>query len=162
MSNTQTTKYCPTCETMKSRSEFYKYNRTNGLQPACKVCQLARAKARHGEHVLSPEVIKDYIFSLNHFLNVNIVDGPLPTPCHIWQKGTNNHGYGRLTIGGQQAFVHRLALVAKIGRHIDPAMTASHLCHDKLCCNPKHILEESMKANIARNKDEIAMAKRAA
>jgi len=160
--NTVTTKYCPACKTIKLRSEFHKSSRGDGSRAYCKDCNKSLVKAHRGEGILSPEVIKDYIYSLNHFLKIDIQDGPLESPCHIWKGSTNNYGYGRLYVGGQQAHTHRLALVAKLGRHISTGMTASHLCHNKSCCNPQHIVEESLKANLARNKDDIAMARKAA
>lgn len=66
--------------------------------------------------------------------------------CINWTGSINNAGYGmigfmRLDETNGMMTVHRLALMEKLGRPITPGMNANHTCHNRVCCNPDHLVE---------------------
>jgi hypothetical protein len=52
-------------------------------------------------------------------------------------------------IGRSEYYIHHLVVRSK-GEKIDRSMEVSHLCHQKRCINPDHIIQETGKANRAR------------
>jgi Zinc-binding loop region of homing endonuclease len=98
-----------------------------------------------GDKTLTLEQINNW---WNSDKNVIVpMDGPLPTPCHYWARSSDAAGYGQAVINYHIVRLHRIALTQKLGRHIKPNMTASHLCHNKICSNPDHLVEESIRDN---------------
>lgn len=79
----------------------------------------------------------------------------LENGCRIWFGAithTNTRAlvpYGHLTMGKKKYYVHRLALYLKNGKM--PG-TCSHRCHNSLCIEPTHLVEESQKINNGRKK----------
>lgn len=73
--------------------------------------------------------------------------------CWNW-TGDTNYGYGKFYAGGkvnQHNFrSHRVAWVLANGRQIRAGFVVAHapvICHNRLCCNPKHLLETTQKEN---------------
>lgn len=58
--------------------------------------------------------------------------------CWIWQKSCNSSGYGQLTVNKKYWTAHRYAYTAFIGK-IPDGMIIRHLCHNTMCCNPRHL-----------------------
>lgn len=50
-----------------------------------------------------------------------------------------NKGYGYLTLDGKLTFVHRLALLIKVGEPPTTKHQALHSCHNPPCFNYKHL-----------------------
>lgn len=59
--------------------------------------------------------------------------------CWLWTGYTPPGHYGRITIDGQQRFIHRLALELTIGRPLCKGEYALHDCDVKHCGNPDHL-----------------------
>ena len=72
--------------------------------------------------------------------------------CWIWQGSTQN-GYPSVSRGHAKSKVkiHMLALYMATGQLPEPREVSSHLCHNKLCINPDHLVIESIVANSRRN-----------
>lgn len=90
-------------------------------------------------------------------------------PCWIWTGSIMRRGgYGTIKAGTRnRTSAHRIALVAKLGRDIEPGKVAGHLCHDlavaaglchpdlaatgpcyhRRCVNPDHLEEMTPKEN---------------
>lgn len=146
---TETTRRCSQCGEFKTFDEFYANNKSRrGINNVCKVC----SGPSYGEGSLPVAEIRNYMRSAEHTEAISIEEGPLDTPCHLWQRAKTSGGYGQKGLNYKLTRVHRLALVTKLGRHIHPFMTASHLCHNRSCCNPEHMVEESLQDNIARSR----------
>lgn len=60
------------------------------------------------------------------------------TKCWVWQRSTRE-GYGQITIDGFPWTTHRYAYTATNG-DIPDGMLVRHKCHNRLCCNPEHLL----------------------
>ena len=60
------------------------------------------------------------------------------TGCHVWQRGRDAYGYGRLQIDGLQERAHRFAWKRAHGP-IPPGCHLGHHCDNPPCCNPEHL-----------------------
>lgn len=77
------------------------------------------------------------------------------TGCHIWTGIHNRIGYPFIgfrdintdTTGMMTA--HRLSLMIKLGREIQPGMNANHSCHRRNCVNPEHLSEGTQQQKMA-------------
>ncbi len=79
--------------------------------------------------------------------NIKIVND-----CWEWQKSTSSSGYGQITIDKKYWTAHRLSYVLFNG-YIPDSLIVRHSCHNKKCCNPKHLLLGSCKDNWNDSKD---------
>lgn len=72
--------------------------------------------------------------------------------CWIWQGPRDRQGYGRCSGGHTRGSVlaHRAAFFLT---HDYWPPVVSHLCHNPLCCNPAHLIDESQQANLARSRE---------
>ena len=84
--------------------------------------------------------------------------------CILWSGSSDGHGYGRKTVtccttGKQKVeLAHRVAYmlhkkVTELPRTNDAGdlMDVSHLCHEKLCINPDHLVFERHSENMSRD-----------
>lgn len=97
--------------------------------------------------------------------NLVVVPNPkLGTPCRLWIGSCRGNGYPRINfrrVGGRcpvghnknvvQLGVHRLFLILRLGRPIDPDCEAGHLCHTPSCV--AHGQEMTRTTNL-RQRDE--------
>jgi hypothetical protein len=84
--------------------------------------------------------------------------------CSIWTGPKNNAGYGFIgfrlkTADGaastKMMTVHRLAFMIYNG-HAPRKPNVNHTCHNKLCCNPEHLVEGTQQEKlVAMIKDGI-------
>lgn len=58
--------------------------------------------------------------------------------CWEWQGHRNEHGYGRVSVGGRRMYAHRLAYLAT---HfvIPEGLVVMHRCDNPPCVNPDHL-----------------------
>lgn len=88
--------------------------------------------------------VGDRLFNLARFNNYLVTTN---TGCQEWRGSVNNCGYGLiycfdLTLNKRKMMtVHRLALMIKLGRELIPGLNANHTCHNRLCCEPGHLVE---------------------
>lgn len=68
-------------------------------------------------------------------------DGPLDTPCRIWQGAVNSKGYAIRGIPGTRKteLVHRAALEELLGHAIPFGHQAHHRCEIRRCVNGEHL-----------------------
>lgn len=76
------------------------------------------------------------------------IDPNGPDGCHLWLGGINERGYGwfRWQRKKKQWLAHRLAFALANGE-IDSALTINHLCRVRLCVNPDHLEQVSLREN---------------
>lgn len=74
-----------------------------------------------------------------------VQDGPLDTPCHIWNGNINVTGYGRYS----GKLVHRLSYERNVGP-IPTGLSIDHLCRVRTCVNPLHLEAVSLAENTRR------------
>lgn len=73
------------------------------------------------------------------------------TPCRIWQRSTNNTGYGQIRINGKLHLAHRVAYERDRGE-IPDGMTIDHLCRVRCCVNPDHLEAVTNTENVRRGR----------
>lgn len=147
---TDTTRKCSKCGEVKPFDEFHKNAAQRyGVNNTCKAC----SGLIYGDAGLTVIELFNWWHSPTR-INATVFEaGPLDTPCLIWQKsmsGNANTLYGQATINYHLCRVHRIALIVKLGRHIQDGMTASHLCLNSRCCEPTHLIEETQINNMRR------------
>lgn len=63
-----------------------------------------------------------------------------PDACWPWTGGTNNRGYGQISIGGQKFGAHSLAWILTHGPLPPETPVVRHVvCRNPPCCNPAHL-----------------------
>lgn len=67
-----------------------------------------------------------------------LVDGPLDTPCHVWQGSLNSKGYPLRTIGGVCVLAHRHAYEQRHGQ-VPRGSHVHHHCEERRCINIAHL-----------------------
>jgi hypothetical protein len=75
------------------------------------------------------------------------VDGPLPTPCLIWQGGLWPNGYAKTSISGRTRLGHRLAYELANDVRLTKAQVVSHHCDRPQCVAPNHLFLTDAKGN---------------
>lgn len=73
-----------------------------------------------------------------------------PNGCHVWQRATNNRGYGVVWFDGKLRLAHRVAFLASHGRWPADGMVIDHACNTKACVNPDHLREMENWRNLRR------------
>lgn len=69
--------------------------------------------------------------------------------CWNWTGGRDNKGYGRMSVGsGQKIAAHRAAFSSHNNVEIPSHMLVMHLCDNRVCVNPDHLVMGSHKANM--------------
>lgn len=94
------------------------------------------------------EMIAEKIAARSHY-----EDRGYETPCRIWDGPTSGapdktrgHGYGRMNLDGATVAVHIAAWVNENGL-IPPKKQLDHLCHQRDCCEEKHLKLRTHKQN---------------
>src|SRR5580698_5257741 len=80
--------------------------------------------------------------------NLLEADGPLDTPCWLWQRARNHYGHGQVWFDGRLHLAHRLVWALVIG-DIPNSMYVLHKCDVPACCNPDHLFLGTQQDNIA-------------
>lgn len=62
-----------------------------------------------------------------------------PGGCWPWLAGRSSTGYGGFKLAERQYGAHRMAYVLTYGE-LPPGMWARHICGNRWCCNPAHLL----------------------
>ncbi|CAB3858555.1 hypothetical protein LMG26854_03346 [Achromobacter aegrifaciens] len=79
------------------------------------------------------------------------------TPCWLWIGARNASGYGKMNMRFKKgprkgkvksALAHRVALVEMGGRRLNSKSVVMHLCNNRLCCNPAHLLGGTQRKNV--------------
>jgi len=70
--------------------------------------------------------------------------------CHIWQKATNNRGYGVVWHEGKTHLAHRVAWLLEHGDWPSRDLVIDHICMVKPCVNPAHLRQLPNHLNLRR------------
>jgi hypothetical protein len=70
-----------------------------------------------------------------------------PENCWTWTGSRTADGYGKTTVCGRNAYVHRIMMV--LGWAEDPGgLEVTHKCNSPPCCNPTHLAVGSHRDNM--------------
>lgn len=78
-------------------------------------------------------------------------EGPLETPCWVWQMTVAPNGYGELFSDGFHGNAHRFFYERLVGPVPDGAVL-DHLCGVRRCVNPKHLETVRQAENVRRGR----------
>jgi len=69
-----------------------------------------------------------------------------PFACWIW-TGSTSDGYGNFWRNGRWDKAHRVAFALHWALTIPPGMEIQHVCNNRRCCNPAHLVGGARTAN---------------
>lgn len=116
--------------------------------PLCECgCGKPTEPARHTTHRLGHVKGQPLRFRRGHkppFSGSEYVEreGPLVTPCWVWQRAVNSKGYGQRCLAdgsGKHVLAHRFHWEREFGR-VPVGLELHHVCEETLCVNPDHIV----------------------
>lgn len=87
----------------------------------------------------------------------NKVDIQGENDCWNWKEGTWHNGYGRFKWNYQSWRAHRFALLAVNRLPNESTEVVRHKCHNRLCCNPNHLLYGTQKENVSDRWDRVRL-----
>ena len=87
---------------------------------------MSKRKTRVSIDELHPKLTKEYITS-----RIKIVND-----CWLWTKSVGSAGYGQVGVPPYNAHVVSYAL---FNGTIEVGKLVRHTCHNKSCCNPRHL-----------------------
>lgn len=79
------------------------------------------------------------------------VDFGHPDECWEWKLSTGSHGYGQTWDGKTVRLAHRVAWALWHRQQVPHGMTIDHGCHNRLCCNPRHLSVMTNEENATDN-----------
>ena len=79
--------------------------------------------------------------------------------CYVWTGKINNYGYGIINRRDPRdssrilsLSVHKVAYLEVAKKKLKKGHEVSHLCHNPKCWNPKHLVGETHRQNLARGR----------
>ena len=145
---------------MTDRSEYLKqYEENRKTDPKRILYNIERSKYKH-QQKQEKGIIKKCSFKQNTLLNslsFDELEDVYNRICPIEQTSiciecSNGHCKGRpiIALKSTSIPIAKIELCAN-GSFPNETDTISHLCHNKKCINPSHLVWESMQINLSRN-----------
>lgn len=75
------------------------------------------------------------------------------TGCIEWGGYRNEHGYGRIIVGGKVRFAHRVAYELYV-EPLKDGFCIAHKCDNPSCLNPEHLFQTTHAGNMADMRDK--------
>ena len=88
------------------------------------------------------------------------VDRRGPDECWPWTGMKNSKGYGRIEVEGRRRAAHRIGYQLIYGP-VPEELVMHHLCENRICCNPAHLIPTTNKINVLLGNAPSAKAARA-
>lgn len=87
------------------------------------------------------------------------VSVPKSGGCWLWTGHVNNRGYGRIGVGFDVKYAHRVSYELSKGR-IPDGLQLDHLCRVRRCINPQHLEPVTNRENGYRGESVCSKNKR--
>lgn len=69
--------------------------------------------------------------------------------CWTWTRGTNDYGYGQLSVRAKTKIAHRVSYEFLV-QEIPTGLFVDHLCRNRACINPNHMELVTNRENVLR------------
>lgn len=86
-------------------------------------------------------------FSALPYIISTLENTPPTNECIVWPYGTNDRGYGSVSIDGKREYVHRFSYARMVGP-IPEGLDIMHSCDNPPCFNPNHLKPGTPEDNI--------------
>lgn len=102
---------------------------------------MAGIRIRRPDNLTWDDTLDYFLYSADENANGCLIPVIKPSPF----------GYVQFRFGDGLYMLHRAVLERRLGRRLRDGYDTSHLCHNKPCCNPDHLVEETRSENMARS-----------
>lgn len=107
--------------------------------------------------MINPQITLKFSQRLPNIIRFWFYVDNISSACWIWKGGKGAGGYGMFRVKNKKVMAHRFSYELILGKPINKGLTLDHLCKNRLCVNPTHLEQVTLKDNILRGNSPQAI-----